>query len=244
MSAPEEGGKATIQHPSYSPVSLPSLLDALETGDVLEYWTDPRLPQQCDLARPKCARCRQAGLECEGYERVRVFVHTGHVALLPRPKGVPEAETRSEGSSAAAYSLDLSLPPSLSQAAYRTKCVSALWEMYPGGGHHHSQCACEVSTVGWITDIHNTPLFQKNLALQKSVLALSLATIGRRDEREWMVQHGLRLYGAAVRSLSMEMARVSRLTPPSDAMIATTRVLALFEVNYPAVVSPISVTRG
>lgn len=31
---------------------------------------------QCDLRRPNCARCLQAGIDCNVYERGRIFVHT------------------------------------------------------------------------------------------------------------------------------------------------------------------------
>ncbi|EFX02891.1 fungal transcriptional regulatory protein [Grosmannia clavigera kw1407] len=37
-----------------------------------------RRKKGCDLKRPSCTQCRRAGLECGGYERGRIFVHSTH----------------------------------------------------------------------------------------------------------------------------------------------------------------------
>jgi len=141
----------------------------------------------------------------------------------------PTASARTHGNrtpASTAFPPEITLSTSLAHSAYRVKCIETLWDLQsPNNGH-----ACELSTVVWITSVQDMPIFQHSRPLQKSILALCLAILGRREKTEWMAHHGLQLYGDAIKTLSAALDRLPTSTPPSDDMLVTTRVLAMHEV--------------
>ncbi|KAK0613528.1 hypothetical protein B0T14DRAFT_437169 [Immersiella caudata] len=189
-----------------------------------------RRKKGCDLARPHCGRCRQAGIECDGYERERIFVHTDPAptkgpskALLPPAATVPRDAIREPF--CRTLPVDIAISSSLARSAHRVGFITAIWEL----GSPNEQ-ACELATILWIAGIQDKPIFLQSPCLQKSVMAVCLSSIGKERKTEWMIQEGLQLYGSAVKTLSTALSRLPPSTPPSDAMLVTTRVLAMHEM--------------
>ena len=139
--------------------------------------------------------------------------------LKPKPLPLPTAVARTDDVYAPIFQ---ALPPGV--ALSTTGCIAALW------GSQSFNDACEISTIFWITKVQDEPIFQQTPTLQKSVLAVCLASIGKQHKAEHIIQHGLQLYGAAVTTLSAALRRLPPSTPPPDAMLVTTRVLAMHEV--------------
>ncbi|KAK0745764.1 hypothetical protein B0T18DRAFT_136726 [Schizothecium vesticola] len=183
-----------------------------------------RRKKGCDLGRPTCARCRQAGIDCDGYERKWIFVHTDPGSIISKLKVLPLPST-------AASTVDgyaQALPPefaSLARLADRIGCIATLWELQFPQEH-----ACELATIVWVSKVQDEPIFQQSPCLQKAVLAVCLASIGKQHKTEWIIQHGLQLYGVAIKTLSAALSRLPSSTAPSDAMLVTTRVLAMHEL--------------
>jgi len=191
---------------------------------------------QCDLGRPACARCLQVGIECDGYERKRIFIHTdptpASTASKPKVLPPPPAAAGLNDAHVAVSQLqpiEAVFSTSLVRSASRVACIATLWELQSPNEH-----ACEMSTIIWITKVQHKPIFQQSPSLQKSVLAVCLTSIGKEYKTEWIIQYGLQLYGAAIKTLSAALSRLPPSTPPSDAMLVTTRVLAIHEVSSKA----------
>ncbi|KAK4449056.1 hypothetical protein QBC34DRAFT_97714 [Podospora aff. communis PSN243] len=191
-----------------------------------------RRKKGCDLGRPRCARCLQAGIECDGYERERIFIHTNpnstttvtksKATLLPT---ATVAEGGSDESPSSSLPLEVAVSASLTRSAHRVNIIATLWNLRCTAEH-----TCELATVLWIAKIQDKPIFLQSPCLQKSILAVCLASIGKQRQTEWMVKEGLQLYGSAVKTLSKALGRLPPSTPPPDSMLVTTRVLAMHEI--------------
>ncbi|KAK4164037.1 hypothetical protein QBC43DRAFT_211492 [Cladorrhinum sp. PSN259] len=176
----------------------------------------------CDFQRPSCGNCQRLGLKCEGYERPTTFIHTD-------PATGAETKVRTTKTTT------VTLPDTLAKSAYKTNCLSVFWDIYlPGYTDPEVSLARDgcFSTVNWMIDIQRQNIYHQNPHLEKSVMALCLATLGRRLGDRAMIEESMKAYSAAVRAMSVLLSRINSESPPDDAMVAATRCLSLFEVFY------------
>ncbi|KAK4208330.1 c6 zinc finger domain protein [Rhypophila decipiens] len=181
-----------------------------------------RRKKGCDLARPACGQCRRAGIECAGYVRSRAFINmTDATGSLSHGRVTVAARATSMSHSTVA------LPDDLARAAYEVRYLELFWDAYMPlksnlGGVEH------VTYVNppW-ADAAND-LYPADEALRTALLALGLRTIGRRDGHQWMVNEGLGAYVRSLRHVSKQLRQAQGWK--SDALLATSKVLGLYEL--------------
>ncbi|KAK1830079.1 hypothetical protein QBC39DRAFT_354685 [Podospora conica] len=189
-----------------------------------------RRKKGCDFGRPTCARCRHAGIDCGGYEPKRIFVHTDPASKMSKGKVLPNspaAAVTGDGDSpvSPAPHPEVALSASLTRSADRIGSIATLWEL-----QYLKEHAGELAKIVGINQFQDKPIFQQSPSLQQSLLAVCLASIGRQNRIEWITQRGRQLYGASIKTLSAALSRLPPSTPPSDAMLVTTRLLAFHEL--------------
>ncbi|KAF6786169.1 C6 zinc finger domain-containing protein, partial [Colletotrichum musicola] len=147
-----------------------------------------RRKKGCDLQRPACGQCLKAGIECEGYERKRIFVNVTNPARGTTVRAAAPA-------AAPATTPSTAITHSLSRAAYEEKMVDLFWDGYiPGApvGGGPANPISRYSHADWALTVQD--LYRTEPALRQTLLAISLGTVGRRDGQQWMVDDGLRFY--------------------------------------------------
>ncbi|KAK4223907.1 hypothetical protein QBC38DRAFT_548097 [Podospora fimiseda] len=187
----------------------------------------------CDFQRPSCGHCQRLGLKCDGYERPTTFVYTDPTTgagikmhlkeknkLIPSP---PPVKT-------------ITIPNSLVKSAFKTNCLDVFWDIYLPGYNNpaisNERNGC-ISTVTWLINIPQLNMYSQNPFLEKAVMAVCLAGLGRRQSNRAMIEESIKAYSAAVRGMSfLLMNTTASAKPPDDAMVAATRCLSLYEVFY------------
>jgi hypothetical protein len=125
---------------------------------------------------------------------------------------------------------DILLPSTLSNSAYEAKYISLYWEIYLPSAYSPSisERSDLVSLGGWTTTVQE--LYPTCQILRQAFLALSLATISRRDGEKWMADQGLKLYAEAVQGMSSVLKR--RGNTGSDALVMASKLFGLYEVCF------------
>ena len=123
---------------------------------------------------------------------------------------------------------DIALPNELARSAYEQKYLGMYWEVYLPNGRTFP-CADEVRHTlgGWTTPI--LELYQTEDVLKKSVLALCLSTVGRRDGQDWVAEEGLKLHVGALKEMTIAMRDPSRTR--GDALFCAAKMFSLYEVG-------------
>lgn len=176
--------------------------------------TEP--PAQCDLQRPVCGQCQKARIQCFGYERQWIFVNVTTPPL--------------EGQEVAARKSTPSVPllrDSLAQSALEEKYLGQFWDMYLPKGAESSKLLPKYSLGNWIPAMLD--LYKTDPALHKSLMALSMGTIGRRQGIQQLTEQSLRFYYGAISDMNVGLKSSSR--GKSDALLLSTRTLGLYEVR-------------
>ncbi|KAK3360595.1 hypothetical protein B0T25DRAFT_535978 [Lasiosphaeria hispida] len=170
----------------------------------------------CDFQRPVCGQCRKGGLACEGYARPRTFV-----SWAP-PKGGP---------STVVHTADIVLSHELTRSAYEEKLLGLHWETYLPNGCDFC-CSSEVRHIlgGWTTAVRE--LLVTDALLKKSVLALCLTTVARRDGVVWMAEQGLSAYVSGLQEMAVALQVPSRAR--SDALLCAVKMFSLYEAIHGA----------
>ncbi|KAK0724087.1 hypothetical protein B0H67DRAFT_679798 [Lasiosphaeris hirsuta] len=168
----------------------------------------------CDLQRPVCGRCRKGGLVCEGYARPRAFINWAP------PKGAPLT---------VGHTTEIVLSHGLMRSAYEEKLLGLHWETYLPNGRDFC-CSAEICRIlgGWTTVVRE--LIATDTLLKKSVLALCLTTVARRDGVVWMAEQGLSAYISGLQEMAAALQVPSRAR--SDALLCAAKMFSLYEAIH------------
>lgn len=173
---------------------------------------------KCDQRRPACGQCRRLNLQCAGYNRPLVFKTV-----------VPSSGSKQTHDNAAQSEDSILLHDGLSSSASYHQITGLYWKAYLPNG---KSLSTEVDTVGaWIDSIQS--LESHVSVIRKALLALSLATLGRVERREWMTKEGQRLYGDVLSdTLTLIPAQQDsqRCGNRTLELVTTVRLLSFFEV--------------
>lgn len=171
------------------------------------------------MQKPACGQCRQAAIHCEGYSRPLVFKNAG-LSLPRKHSGASTSETD-----------DIVLPETLTRSAYQNRLFELFWRLYLPRGRSLSHEVAVNSVGGWIEAVQASQNHGK--VVTKSLLALSLALVGRMDQVPWMSAEGQRLYGSALYDMgkSLSQQHKPKGKESMQALVAV-RCLSLFEVLY------------
>ncbi|KAK0737243.1 hypothetical protein B0T21DRAFT_410694 [Apiosordaria backusii] len=194
----------------------------------------------CDFERPSCGQCRRLGLQCDGYERKTLFVHTDPAAvgtnktttptLVKPPLSANGANNYPVGPKRTALTL---LPTSLVSSAYKCNYVGLFWDMYNPNSDLQRDLDNALSTTTWLVGIQSDKSYHSSPLLQTSFLAFCLGSVGHRLNQKHIIQNGMKAYNDALRGLSKSLAiQAQKHQIPDDATIATTRILSLYEVFF------------
>ncbi|KAK4178158.1 hypothetical protein QBC36DRAFT_210136 [Triangularia setosa] len=197
----------------------------------------------CDFERPFCGQCRRLGLQCDGYERKTVFVHTDPTAvgtnkntsttLVHQPLSATRAKNHPAAAAGAKQPAAVLLPASLASSAYKCRYVGLFWDMYDPNSDLERDLDNSLSTTSWLAGVHSDKSYHDSPLLQTSFLAFCLGTVGQRLNLKSLVENGMKAYNEALRGLSKSIAiQAQRKHIPDNAIIATTRILSLYEVFF------------
>jgi hypothetical protein len=79
-----------------------------------------------------------------------------------------------------------------------------------------------------MNELHRLSRLESQLALRKILLAIALTTVGQQDQKTWMVETGIGLYGSSLAALSSQLE--SRDGKVGENSFATSKLLSLYEV--------------
>ncbi|KAL4882204.1 hypothetical protein BJY04DRAFT_217529 [Aspergillus karnatakaensis] len=183
--------------------------------------------KRCDLEKPFCGTCRKARVECGGYYRPRVFINStleDQSQLLIKRKPLAQSQ-REDRNSSSDDDAAVALPTQLAQTAYQIRYLDLFWRVYLPNGQALPVELTQTALGKWIDAIHD--LHISETVLRKSLLALAVSVIGRKENSRYLKEEGGRLYTNALRSLSSALRDPQRAT--SDAVLGAIRLLGVYE---------------
>lgn len=155
-------------------------------------------------------------MSCTGWNRSRVFVNA----------------TTADANAATRYAVaapqdDVTLPNSLTAAAYGERYLEVFLDIYlPGGQATEGELLANYATGTWTSLARR--LYTHHAAVKNALLAHCLAAIGTRDSQQWMVYESLKFYGAALRAVRSGLSRSAVCR--DDSMIVASRALSSYQV--------------
>lgn len=196
----------------------------------------------CDYQRPSCTQCAKAGVQCGGYERERIFVHstastqraviesreTNSAAkkldFPPNTGGQPASLALTHRRHSKQDSVEITLPGSLSRTASEEKYISLYWDSFL------PKCQDRSASREWTRSSQS--LFRTEPALRSAILAVSLGTLGEKENCRWMREEGLKAYGRALLEETVALSSPSRVK--SDAVLLATKFMNTYEMLFGA----------
>jgi hypothetical protein len=172
---------------------------------------------QCDLQRPVCGQCQTAKIACTGWNRSRVFVNA----------------TAANHNAATRYAVtppnnDVTMHNSLSASAYGERYLEMFLDIYlPGGRVAEGELLASYATGTW-TSLASL-LYTQHVAVKNALLAHCLASVGRKDDQQWMMYESLKFHGAALRAVRLGLSQPEGCK--NEAMIVASRALSSYQVN-------------
>ncbi|KAI0020198.1 hypothetical protein F4780DRAFT_384331 [Xylariomycetidae sp. FL0641] len=185
----------------------------------------------CDRKQPACTQCLNAGLECGGYQRQRVFLNRNQeTEASASVVSYRRSHSSSPPGRRSSSPPNIVLPYSMARSAYTDKYISLFLADYLPTGRSPSTTTLLAadSLSGWINIICN--LHTSSPTVQLALLSLSLSSVGRRDGDFNITTQGFMCYNLAVRELSKALHNPKKAD--DDSMLATTKLLSLFEILY------------
>lgn len=121
------------------------------------------------------------------------------------------------------------LPASLARSVYQVKYLELFWGVHlPRGWTTSSQVARLTLGGGWFDTVQRLCL--SDPVLKKAALAMSLSTLGRREDDRHMREEGLRLYVNSLRESAVALA-APHWREREDALLAAARLFSLHEAS-------------
>lgn len=119
------------------------------------------------------------------------------------------------------------IPPSLAQTAFSTKGMEAVFDLFPA----HPDAGGALQLANQFSKLLAT-LSMREEALRQTMFAVGLVTLGKGSNDQVVVRKGRMLYGKALQELGVSLQNPNRRV--IEALLATTRLLGLYEVLYGA----------
>lgn len=121
------------------------------------------------------------------------------------------------------------LSPSLTSSAYQVKCLDLFWGIHlPNGWSIPSEATKQALGGSWFDTVQH--LCPADDILQKAALAISLNTIGSRDDNKNMRDEGLRFYAEALKESAVALSS-RQWKMRGDALLAAARLFSLYEAS-------------
>ncbi len=117
------------------------------------------------------------------------------------------------------------LPDGLAQSALEESLIGDFWaSYYPSHGRVLPSHESSYSTGGWTTVVQ--ALYRSNSAVKMALMANCYSLVGKKVEKQDMVEQGFRYYGRAMAELRRGINMSS-----NDGLVSTVRLLIMFQVG-------------
>ncbi|KAH7020906.1 uncharacterized protein B0I36DRAFT_367382 [Microdochium trichocladiopsis] len=183
---------------------------------------------QCDLTRPNCERCRKAGIQCR-YDEHRNFVKASPSSSDGAETVLFNVQTLSLEDHPRIPDLTL-LPNYLHNSTCHEQHYQLALDVLLPGGKPSPQCQARFPLNSWIFIAHK--FYGEHAALRKSIAAITLSGLGRRDGKPELMKLGLKLYVEALGEVRQNLLAI--YGHDSGALVVAARCLASYEVLYGA----------
>ncbi|KXJ89531.1 hypothetical protein Micbo1qcDRAFT_206463 [Microdochium bolleyi] len=203
----------------------------------------------CDGRRPECTQCITAGLACAGYARQTIFVNWTEGATpatysrRDQPSdsrtgglGPEDPENSCQNGSRVwprRHQQGQAMQP-LSHGLARTACIDQFnglfWHEYLPHGRTASTLANQHCGSEGFLLVAET-MYAAHPAVEKVLVGLSMATVGRRTGDAALVQAGIRAYSGTARTLAGMIGSGSAATA-SDVALILVKGLNTFEIMF------------
>lgn len=130
--------------------------------------------------------------------------------------------------------LDIVLSDTLTESAFEAKCLGLFWESFLPFGRSIPETTISCASSGWTLLAQG--LYLHEPILRNALIAFALANVGKRDDKQWMRDAGLRIYGKAL--CRMRGALLNPLQVNCDGILVATKIMSLFEVALPPLSPP------
>lgn len=121
--------------------------------------------------------------------------------------------------------MDLVIPASLARTAFSAKIMEAVFDMFPA----YEDVGGSMRSINQFAGILAT-LSRREEALRQTILAIGLVTLGKGSNDQTVVRQGQALYGKAMQEVGVALHSPQR--QKSEALLATARLLGLYEILY------------
>ncbi|KAL7952251.1 hypothetical protein V8C34DRAFT_319209 [Trichoderma compactum] len=168
----------------------------------------------------RCSQCRHRCVECV-YDQGLSFVHS----QAPKDRGRNTARTvgslRGTVTTKSNELPDIVLSDTLAEAAYEAKCVGLFWESFLLFGRLIPETTIACASSGWTLLAQD--LYLHEPILRNALVAFALANVGKRDDKQWMRDAGLRIYGKALCKMRAALLNPSRVN--YDGILVATKIM-------------------
>lgn len=121
----------------------------------------------------------------------------------------------------------ITLPDELARTAYEDKYIGLYWEAYLPNGRALPADQTRLVLGSWSSATRD--LYAADDTLRKSVLAMSFATLSKREGEKWMSEKSLKYYIEALQETAVALKIPSKAK--SDELLSATRLFSLYEVG-------------
>lgn len=170
---------------------------------------------KCDLQQPICGNCSRLNITCE-YDRRQVFINVTGPGNAGRTTFKPSCT-------------DVVLPHSLARSAYEDKYISLLWDAWSPCGTPSAEISANYPVYSWVSSARD--LYQDEDGLRRTLIAMSLSTLGQKDGQAYSTAKGFQTYVQALSEVNVSLQHPKRWK--SDAVMVASQGLGLFEVKSP-----------
>lgn len=118
------------------------------------------------------------------------------------------------------------MPPSLAQTSFKAKGFESVFDLFPA--HQDAGGALLVNQFWKLL----ANLSMREEALRQTIFAIGLVTLGKESNDKVVLRKGRVLYGKALGELGASLQSPGERT--IEALLATTRLMGLFEILYGA----------
>jgi hypothetical protein len=123
----------------------------------------------------------------------------------------------------------IALPDTFVRSAYQEQYLGLFWSSYLPNGRAFAPESSRFTNGVWTNELHRLFRVETESGLRKILLALCLTSVGRRDDKPWMVENGIKFYGSALGAMASQLEDGAGTV--TDRVLATSRLLSLYEVS-------------
>lgn len=181
---------------------------------------------ESDYRHPACSQCNERNIICGGYDLDRVFIYSKHEHAPPLVTVMTSPVIFRDLITLTAFTYRI-ITPSLARSAFTAEGLKTAFKIFPS----HKHTGNTIQLTDKFSSILETLSVQKE-ALHQTILAKGLVTLGMGSNDQTLLRQGQTLYGKALQELLLALQDPARRN--SEALIATTGLMGLYETLYPA----------